>query len=402
MLLLSACSTAPYRYEPLENFEVTQRAVTQTLGEFEVSASVPSNEEAEQILGFPIYKRGIQPVWLKITNNSPNRARFVHVSVDREYFSPLEVAYMHKKYFSKQGWMDMEKRLMETAIPRHIPPGGTRSGFIYTHGKQGTKSFNVDVFYTGKEEAAYEEFTFFINVPGFVPDHASVDWANLYDETEIRDLSNDELRLELSELACCGTNRQGNGQGQPANIVLVANGRAVLRSLLRAGWSETSYEKDSNYLNNSNYLFGRPPDAVFRKSRGRSTLTVDRNELSVWLAPYKNNGAGVWIAQMKHAIGQRYKINEIFFGAAQDPDVDDGRNFLFQNLWYSQSLMAVAFLDLGLVVPMEQPILDFNNNAFFTDGGRLVMWLSGDPVALQDVKNLRWDESANFEKGKEP
>ncbi len=44
------------------------------------------------------------------------------------------------------------------------------------------------------------------------------------------------------------------------------------------------------------------------------------------------------MGQIKHAIGQRYKINEIFFGSAQDPDVDDGRNFLLQNLWYSQSL----------------------------------------------------------------
>jgi hypothetical protein len=402
LLLLSACSTAPYRYQPLENFEVTQRAVTQTLGDIEVSASVPSKEEAEQILGIPIYNRGIQPVWLKITNNSPTRARFIHVSVDREYFSPLEVAYMHKKYFSKQGWMDMEKYLMEISIPRHIPAGESRSGFIYTHAKEGTKSFNVDVFYTGKDEPEYEEFTFFINVPGFVPDHASVDWANLYDETEIRNLGNDELRSELLQLQCCTTNRSGSGQGQPANIILVADGREVLQSLLRAGWSETSYERDDNYLNNVNYLFGRPPDAVFRKSRGRSTLTVDRNELSVWLAPFKNDGVGVWVAQIKHAIGQRYKINEIFFGAAQDPDVDDGRNFLFQNLWYSQSLMAVAFIETDLVVPVDKPVLDFNNNAFFTDGGRLVLWLSGDPVALQDVRSLRWDVPEHLKTGDEP
>ena len=392
LLLLAACSTAPYRYEPLDNFEVTQRAITKLQGQIQVSASVPSNEEAEQILGFPIYKRGIQPVWLEITNNSPNRARFVHVSVDRVYFSPLEVAYMHKKYFSKQGWMDMERHLMDTAIPRIIPAGETRSGFIYTHAKEGTKSFNVDVFYSGAGDPVYEEFTFFVNVPGFVPDHASVDFDSLYDKASIRDLSIDELRTALLELSCCTTNRDGSGQGQPVNIVLVADGLEVLQSLLRAGWSETSYEKDDNYLNNVEYLFGRPPDAVFRKSRGRSTLTTDRNELSLWLAPVKNDGTGVWMAQIKHAIGQRYKINEIFFGAAQDPDVDDGRNFLLQNLWYSQSLLAVAFSDTGLAVPMNSPMLDFNNNAFFTDGGRVVLWLSGNPVALQDVRNLRWED----------
>ena len=396
LFLLTSCSTAPYRYEALENFEVAQRAVTKQQGAIQVSASVPSNEEAEQILGFPIYKRGIQPVWLKITNNSSNRARFIHVSVDREYFSPLEVAYMHKKYFSKQGWMEMERHLMDTAIPRHIPAGETRSGFIYTHVKEGTKSFNVDVFYTGSGKAVYEEFTFFITVPGFVPDHASVDWDSLYEESSLRDLSDDELRAELADSHCCTTNRDGSEQGQPLNIVLVGPGIEVLQSLLRAEWSETSYEKDDNYLNSTHYLFGRPPDATFRKSRGKTLYTTERNELSLWMAPFRNNGVAVWLGQIKHAIGQRYKINEFFFGAAQDPDLDDGRNFLLQNLWYSQSLVAVAYSDTGRAVPFSNPKLDFNNNAYFTDGGRIVMWLSGDPVALQDVKNIFWDEAPDY------
>jgi hypothetical protein len=163
----------------------------------------------------------------------------------------------------------------------------------------------------------------------------------------------------------------------------------VLQSLLRAGWSESSYEKDDSYLKNVNYLFGRPPDAVFRKSRGKST---ERNEMSLWLAPLRNDGKAVWMVQLKHAIGQRYKINEIFFGSAQDPDVDDGRNFLLQNLWYSQSLRSVAYTTTGKVVPMETPVLDFNNNPFFTDGTRIVMWLSGEPVGLLEASMIEWDE----------
>ncbi len=391
VVFLTACSAAPYRYEPLENFGITERAVAKEQGAIQVRASVPSRKEAEQILGFPIYKRSIQPVWLEITNNSPNRARFVHVSVDREYFSPLEVAYMHKKYFSKQGWMDMERHLMATAVPRLIPAGETVSGFIYTHASDGTKSFNVDVFHSGTGEPKYEEFTFFIDVPGFVPDHATVDFQALYDKSDIRDLDNEQLRVELQDFHCCSTNRDGSGLGPPVNIVLVGDGIEILQSLLRAGWSETSYEKDDNYLNNVNYLFERPPDAVFRKSRGKTIYTTERNELSLWLAPFRNNGAGVWMGQIKHAIGQRYKINEIFFGAAQDPDVDDGRDFLLQNLWYSQSLSAVAYSETGKPVPMEESVVDFNNNAWFSDGGRVVMWLSGDPVALQDAQNMRWD-----------
>jgi len=390
VFMLAACSTASYKHESFDNFGVKQRAVTQEQGAIRVRASVPGKVEAEQIFGIPIYKRGIQPVWLEITNNSANHARFVLISVDKEYFSPLEVAYMHKKHFSKQGWMDMEEYLYETAMPRLIAAGETVSGFVYTNASAGTKSFNVDVYYTGDKKAEYEEFTFFIEVPGFTPDHAEVDFESLYDASTIRELDSDGLRSALLNLPCCSTNRDGSGQGQPLNIVLVANGLEILQSLLRAGWSETSYERDDNYLNNVNYFFERPPDAVFRKSRGKSK-TTERNELSLWLTPMRTDGKMVWIAKIKHAIGRRYQINEIFFGSAQDPDVDDGRNFLLQNLWYSQTLEAVAYTKTGKVVPIEDPAVDFNDNTFFTDGVRIVMWLSGDPVSLQDTRNMNWD-----------
>jgi len=384
VLLLQACSATPYKHGTLENSALQQRALLQEHGNTRVRASVPSADEAEQILGIPIYKRGIQPVWLEITNSSDDLARFSMVSVDHDYFSPLEVAYMHKKYFSKQGWMDMEKYLYRTAIPRFIAPGQTVSGFVYTNASPGTKTFNVEVFYIDDMDS----FTFYIEVPGFTPDHASVKFEELYRTSEIQDVDTDDLRSVLQDTPCCTTNRDGTGQGQPINLVLVARGREILRTLLRAGWSETSYEKDDNYLNNVNYFFNRPPDAVFRKSRGKST---ERNELSLWLAPIRTDGKEVWFAHMKHAIGQRYKINEIFFGSALDPDLDDGRNFLLQNLWYSQCLEALAYLDTGITFPVENPTVDFNDNPFFSDGVRAVLWLSGDPVILTETRNLNWD-----------
>lgn len=386
--MLAACSVIPYTYQPLEDHLVKQRALEKEQGSFKVRTSVPSPEEAEKIFGIPVYKRGIQPVWFEVTNNGPDRARFVLSSVDDEYFSPFEVAYMHKKYFSRQGWLDMEKHLYHSAMPRMIAAGETASGFVYTHVTTGTKTFNVDLFHANRD-ASYEQFTFFVQVPGFIPDHATVKFDELYETHEIQDLDEDGLRHALTESPCCTTNRDGSGQGPPVNIVLVANGIEVLKSLFRAGWSETSYNKDDNYLNNVNYLYGRPADGVFRKSRRQSS---DRNELSLWMAPLRVNGLQVWMGQIKHAIGQRFAINEIFFGSTQDPDVDDGRNFLLQNLWYSQSLSALAFSRSGKVVPLENPEVDFNNNPFFSDGIRIVMWLSGEPVSLLETRKLQWDD----------
>jgi len=392
MAVVQACSLTPYEHGSIDSVPIVQRAERQQQGAFTVRASVPSEEEAKQIFGIPLYRRGIQPVWLEITNNSTTRARFVVSSVDREYFSPLEVAYMHKKYFSKQGWMDMEEFLYANTMPRMISAGSTESGFVFTHASRGTKSFNVEIFHTQATDR-YEEFTFFVEVPGFVPDHAEVDFAGLYPPDDVNNVSHDKYNETLKALPCCTTNREGDGLGLPANVVLVGKGKMILRALLRAGWSENSYERNDIYLNNSNYYFGRPPDATFKKSRGNTT---ERNELSLWLAPIRIDGELVWIGQIKHAIGRRFEIGEAFFGTALDPDVDDGRNFLLQNLWYSHSLLAFALSDTGVEVPPSQPVMDFNNNPFFTSGVRIVMWISGEPVALNDVRNLDWNQETNM------
>jgi len=394
-LMLQACSLTPYEHGSLVGNPVLQRAVEQESGDFVVRASVPSEEEANQIFGIPIYQRGIQPVWLEITNKSTSRARLILSSIDREYFAPLEVAYMHKKYFSKQGWMDMEDFLFTNAMPRMIAAGETESGFVFTHASQGTKNFNLDIFHTGQIDN-YEEFTFFIKVPGFVPDLAEVNFAGLYIESDLIDTNMDGFEEVLGTLPCCTTNRNGDGQGQPLNVVLVGEGRMILRALLRGRWSENAYKKDDIYLNNSDYLYGRPPDATFRKSRGRTT---ERNELSLWLSPIRVDGEPVWVGQVKHAIGRKYQISEVFFGTSMDPDTNDGRNYLLQNLWYSQSLLAFAFTGTGLEVPAESPLIGFRGSPFFTDGGRLVMWISGDPVALNNARDLLWNTKTGSQGG---
>lgn len=388
-LLMTACSSAPFRYEPLENFDVTGRAITQNQGAIAVRASVPGEEESEAIFGIPIYDRGIQPVWLEITNNSDSRARLVLASIDREYFSPLEVAYMHKKHFSKQGWLDLEKFLYANALPRQIAPRQTVSGFVFTHASTGTKAFNVDIFYTNTgSERAYEQFTFFVEVPGFVPDHAEIDFESLYPEDAVREVDNDGLRMLLAEMDCCTTNLDGSAVGRPVQLAFVATGHDLLRALLRAGWNESSYTRDAKYLQGADYLFGRPPDAIFRKGRDKTT---ERAELGIWLAPAKVQGKALWIAQFKHAIGRRYAIGELFLGVTLDPDTNDGRNYVLQDLWYAQSIQHWAFSNTGIRVPQDSPELDIHGNPWFaSDSYRVAIWISGSPIALADASVMDW------------
>lgn len=388
-ILACACSATPYRTDSSVQADIESRANQLTHGDFTVRASVPGNDEARALFGIPLHKRGIQAVWLEISSESSRRARFAPYSVDPDYFPPYEVAYMHRKRFSKQGHADMETHLSEISLPRNIQPGEVVSGYVFTNATIGTKAFNVDIHYTGGA-AKHEHFTFFVNVPGFVPDHAEVNFEEIYTPEEIAgDLSADEFRKKLETLPCCSRNRADTADGRPLTTFLVANGRDLLQVLLRAGWSETSYERDDKYLNLANYYFGRPPDAVFR--RGRDKVT-ERIELGLWLMPFRVEGKLVWAVQSRNAIGRILEIGHNFLGVRLDPNADEGRNFLLQNLWYSQSLASMAWSNTGMEVSSEDPKSDFSGNIWFSDGFRLVAWLSGEPISYLEAEFRDWDQ----------
>jgi hypothetical protein len=389
-LALAACSSAPYRADPSVHEAVVHRAVHQKEGLIEVRASVAGDAEAKQMFGIPLQKRDIQAVWVEISNHGATRARFSPYSVDKDYFPPHEVAYMFRKNFSKQGWLDLERELYSVSLRRQILPGETHSGYVFTNKTEGTKAFNLDVFYTDGE-AENEHFTFFINVPGFTPDHAKVEFANLYKPEELMDLDKNGLRQYLETFPCCTANQDGSAMGRPVSLFIVAKGEALLQSLLRAGWSETSYERSSNYLNISDYLFERPPDAIFRRGRDKKR---DRHELSLWMSPVFVDGKAVWVGQIKNALGRVFEIQDYFLGVKLDPNESEGRNYFMQNMWYSRSLLELAWSDSGKFVGEDEAVLDFNDNAWFSDGLRLVLWLSGDPVSLAVAKSTLWDDPA--------
>jgi hypothetical protein len=379
ILLLSACATQSYRYESTSSFPIRDRAKSETKGQITISASVPGKAEAQAIFGIPIYDRGIQPVWLNIENNSEERVRFAPTGVDPDYFSPLEVAYMHRKGYTKEARRQMNERFYRSAMPRHIPAGESRSGYVFTHASTGTKAFNIDIFSGGVDES----FAFFVTVPGFVPDHQSVDFDTLYDRSQIHDYDLDRMRTGLEELPSHSTDQSGEQQGLPVGIIIVAPGIDVLLSLLRAGWHESPKIRDENQLAKANYLYGRIPDAVFRN---QGSGARERNELNLWLAPMLIEGTEVWLAQIVHFIGQRTQLEQAVFGARVDPDVDEARNYLLQNFWYAQSLEKIGWVAGSGAVSIESARFDFNSLEYFTNGYRSVIWLSGDPVSLLETR----------------
>ena len=110
------------------------------------------------------------------------------------------------------------------------------------------------------------------------------------------------------------------------------------------------------------------------------------------MAPVLVDGETVWLAQVVNFVGQRSYIGNIFNAAHLDPNTDDARSFMLQNIWYSQGLKAFAYSKDAETVPFDRPQTDFNGNQFFTDGSRAVMWLSGTPYSLLDTRLIDWDE----------
>ncbi len=203
VVFLSACATRPFEGNEVAAASFLDRVMVQERNGLVVSASVPTAEETLALTGLDLYAQGIQPVWIKVENTSDVRARIITWSIDRDYFSPIEVAYMNRKRFSKEGYAAMERWFRDNGLARQVPPGESRSGLVFTNLRPGTKGFNLTLGHAGTAV----DLTFFLPLPGFVPDFMEVDFDNLYSADEMRDLSRDELGEALkSELPCCSSN----------------------------------------------------------------------------------------------------------------------------------------------------------------------------------------------------
>jgi hypothetical protein len=349
---------------------------TQSEGPVTVTASVLGREETAEIFGLSLYDQGIQPVWLEVENKSAAQIRYAPVGTDRFYFSPFEVAYKNRGGYSDEARAEMERRFDRLSMPRYIDAGETRSGFIFTHADYGAKGFNVDLFGSGNSL----HFTFLMRVPGFVPDYANVDFDSIYTADEISEFADVYLYEALKNLPCCSSDENGAEAGNPINIVLIGAGKDLLRAFLRSGWVETSVKEATDQT--SHFLNGRSQDAIFRY---HSLFGDSFYELRLWLAPMTSGDDRVWLGQVQHFFSSGSAINRF------DPDVDNARNFAFQNFLYGQSLESAGWIAGEEVAPVESFWTNLIESPFFSDGYRIVLRLSGEPVSLLDVNALDWD-----------
>jgi hypothetical protein len=281
-----------------------------------------------------------------------------------------------------------------------IEAGGVRSGYVFSRLDEGTKTFNIDVM--GNDGRHYL-MTFFVPVPGLRVDHHDVNWNKLYSEDEIREVDLAGLVAGLEALPCCTGNSNGDKQGDPLNIAFVGELKDMYYAFMRAGWDETEtiyraslFKTIASSLFGSRYryspvsalyVFDRPQDVALQKARDNIN---QRNHLRIWLTPMRYKGKPVWIGQISRDIGVRFTWETITTHKI-DPDVDETREFLLEDLAYAQSVKGFGYVAGVGAAPYDTPRANLTGDPYFTDGRRMLIFVSSDPVDISEIQVLELD-----------
>ncbi len=399
VLICCSCVSNPPAQTQLPEGDFKQRLQSQVQAGVTVRTGVPSASESKALFGAPLYKNGVQPVWLEITNDTDTTLSFLPVGLDPSYFTPIEARSIQRKPGQLNGNSPLlMNEVLGAGMPMTIPAHSARRGFMFTRLDEGTKAFNVDII--GPDW--FHTFTFFVPVPGLRVDHYNIDWASLYPSEEIIAVNDQELVGLLEKEVCCTTDKKAKGSGDPVNLVIIGDLQEVYVAFIRAGWDETetitsgtSWKTVKSFIGGGEYryspvsglyVFGRPQDIAFQKARDN---IHERNHLRLWLSPYRLEGKLVWLGQISRDIGVRWTKKTITTHKI-DPDVDETREYLLEDLAYAQALEKFAYVGGVGEVSYTQPKGNLTGDPWFSDGNRLVLWVSLVPIDFDELEFVPW------------
>jgi hypothetical protein len=412
-MILAGCATAlfPSSFEPRSVNEIRfrDRAQSRSDHEVRVSAAVPTAKETRALFHVDLLSRQIQPIWVKVENHSDHIYYLISTASDPNYFSPLEASYAVSGGRSKTYRKAMERYFRSVNFRNPILPHTAVSGFIFTNLDEGEKVVQIDLI--AAERVKF--FTFFLQIPGMRVDYRMVDFDSLYPEEQIVELKNQELREALEELPCCTTNQEGTAPGDPTNLVIIGEFRDVAAAFARRGWlpAEETYatavwKTIKSFLFGSRYryspvsplyFFGRHQD--FARQKPRHNIH-ERNHLRLWYSPFRYQGKPVFVGQVSRDIGVRF-TSKAWPPVTHkiDPDVDEARHALVEDLLFSQMLAEVGFVKgVGLARP-SKPRTNLTGDPYFSDGYRTVLILEQGPIALDGIKLMNWEQPKTFHLG---
>ena len=394
--LLAACTPAWQQPVSAEDLDYTSEIKTLSKSGVTVTVAVPSAEEVKQLFGTDLYKSRVQPVWMKVVNQTGGDLTLMRSAVDDAYISPAEAAYLRHSG-SKNTKREMDIFFQESEFENPIQSGDTVDGYVFTNLDEGYKNVNVDLL----GDDLLINFAFTLKISGFTTDHEYIDLDSIYPTIEnIEDVAllQDRLRKE----PCCTSNKAGTKEGDPLNVVFIGPRSAIVNAVVRRNWHVTeinhmesamkttrSFLFGSQYLYSpisALYLYGRSQDIGLQKARQSVSR---RNHMRLWRAPYNFQQQEVYIGQISRDIGVKFQKNTLTTHAI-DPYVDHTRDGLLDDLAYSQGLSGVGYIGGSRISTEDDTHYNLTPDPYFSDGYRAVFFFSDTPVPLTDIDQLLW------------
>jgi len=384
------------------------RAQTEVQDGIQVTVAVPTADEAAAIYGFDLAEKLIQPVWIQVRNESPMAYWFLTSGLDANYFAAPEVAYAFRSA-SKQANEKIDDRFDRLQFRNPVMPGTTVSGFVLTNLDEGVKALDIDL--VSRRDA--KSFTFVAADPTFVATRTQVNFDVLYESDELVHIDDeDEFRLLLERLPCCTKNKDGTEDGDPLNLVLVGARRDLIAALTRRQWhptevlhAESLWRTIKSFVQGLRYryspvsplyVYGRPQDGAAQKARA---TIHERNHARFWLTSIRFRGDKVWVGQISRDIGVKYTLKSPTISThVIDPDVDEARRYMLEDLAYSQALDKIGFVKGVGKITREVPRFNLVGDPYYTDGLRAVMFFAPRPHTLSELDFLDWERPPSFKR----
>ena len=415
ILSLAFSGCVRYRPHPMERSSFMERKQVQTRGKVTTTVAVLSDKESKEIFGVALAKKGVQPVWIEIENRDTILYFFIPRSLDPNYYSAEEAAYMahyrQGKQFLEAGLVGIiffpllalipisfflarsankkiDALFDKVSLPSHvIMPGTKEAGFVFVSVDEGTKHVHVDLI--GDKEG-HTTFNFVVPVPGMKPDYTTRDFAARYPGEAVVEYDEEKLIKTLAGLPCCTTNKKGTKNGDPLNLVVIGELENLVTIFTSARWTETreltfksGLAMAKAFITGSSdryspisplYYDGHPQDIAFQKSR--DTIN-QRLHLRLWYTPVRYKTKPVWVGTISRDIGVKFTFSTWYMTTHKiDPNLDDARDYLLADLAEVEKVSQYGFVNNLALERSAKPRKNLTGDPYTTDNRRLAIKLS--------------------------
>ena len=400
------------------------RAQTQADEHAEVAVAVLTSAECRIVFGVPLANRGIQAVWVRVSNRSSSGTRVLMTKIASDYYTAREAAGVchfsilrrliafgfmiwfllpivflalpFKLFAIRRANQRMNECFQKLGFPlKTIRPGAVVEGIVFTPLDFGTKV--VDIALVVNSEV--KDYMFSIDVPGPNVDY---DYALLTSNEAVDPIDCDleTLRSKLLAMPAATSNTRGHRMGDPVNLIVIGDFTSII-GVFAPRWDQTElislgscWRTVKSFLLGSEYryspvsalfLFQRSQD--FALQRVRESIN-ERIHLRLWNTPLRFEGRPVWVGQVSRDIGVRFTWRTWNLTTHRiDPDVDEARDYVMEDLFEAGRITAGGYVEGAGACTKAAPRHNLTGDPYFTDGHRAVVLVSEERTV---PKILNW------------